>query len=152
MKEKISRKAIIHAGFKSIAGPTKHLLFGLLKRHECLIPTWRGLFLLVLIVLTLAFSATVTIHPFLAGADPVEAEVLVVEGWMSDYALEEVKVEFEKNHYRKLFVTGGPLESGSHLSEYSSYAHLGAATLIRMGVSASEIQAIPSPSVLRDRT
>jgi hypothetical protein len=57
-----------------------------------------------------------------------------------------------RHHYRRLYVTGGSLEIGGHLSEYKTYAELGAATLVRMGMSKSAIEAVPAPSVQRDRT
>jgi hypothetical protein len=96
--------------------------------------------------------AALLVHPFLAVTDPAPAEVLVVEGWVPDYVMEEARIEFERNHYRRLYVTGGPLEIGGYLSEYRTYAELGAATLIRMGMSKSMVEAVPAPSVRQDRT
>src|SRR5262249_31369852 len=60
--------------------------------------------------------------------------------------------EFQTNHYELLFVTGGPLEQGGHLSEYKSYAELGAATLIQLGMPTNLVVAVPAPRVIRDRT
>jgi uncharacterized SAM-binding protein YcdF (DUF218 family) len=77
---------------------------------------------------------------------------LVVEGWGPDYALQAALEEFNRNHYEKIFVTGGPLEQGVPLSEYKTYAELGAATLLKLGMSTNAVQAVPSPLVRRDRT
>lgn len=96
--------------------------------------------------------AVLKVHPFLAVTSPVPANVLVVEGWVPDYVLEETKVEFERHHYRRLYVTGGPLDIGGSLSEYKTYAELGAASLVRMGMSKSTLEAVPSPWVRQDRT
>ena len=84
--------------------------------------------------------------------DPVPGGVLVVEGWSPDYALEMAKTEAERNSYHKLYVTGGPLEEGAPLSEYKTYAELGAATLQRMGMSKDAVQAVPAPYERKDRT
>lgn len=92
------------------------------------------------------------IHPFLAITDRVPAEILVVEGWLPDYALAQAKLEFDRGRYKKIYVTGGPLEIGGYLSEYKTYAEIAAATLIQMGLSKSTVEAIPAPNVLRDRT
>ena len=91
-------------------------------------------------------------YPFLAVNDPVHGGVLVVEGWAPDYALEETIVEFKHDHYSKLFVTGQPLENGAPLSEYKTFAELGAATLVRLGFDTNAVQAVPSSRVRVDRT
>lgn len=129
-----------------------HLFYGLFCRHECLLPTWRGFFLIVFLVAALLVVAVLNVHSFLAPTERVPAQVLVVEGWVPDYVLEKTVVEFEQGHYRKLYVTGGPIEQGGFLSGYKTYAELGAASLVRMGVSSSMIEAVPSPLVRRDRT
>ena len=126
--------------------------WGLLYRRECLIPTWRGLFLFTLLGLIFVVIAVSSVHSFLAVTEPVPAEVLVVEGWVPDYVLGEAKVEFERHHYRRLYVTGGPLETGGPLSEYKTYAELGAATLVLMGMNKSAVEAVPTPFVRQDRT
>ena len=125
---------------------------GLLRRRDCLVPTWRGLLLFALLVAGLVALTMSKIHPFLAVTEPVSANILVVEGWVPDYVLKETKNEFERGHYRKLYVTGGPLENGSALSEYKTYAELGTAILNKMGISDSALEAVPFPSVRQDRT
>lgn len=100
----------------------------------------------------LALVTVRSIHPFLALTKPAPNGVLVVEGWSPDYALELAMAEFRRNHYDKLYVTGGPLERGAPLSEYKSFAELGAATLVRLGLSSNAVQAVPAPLVRQDRT
>jgi hypothetical protein len=91
-------------------------------------------------------------YPFLAVNDPVQGGVLVVEGWVPDYAFEQTIAEFKRDHYSKLFVTGQPLESGAPLSEYKTFAELGAATLVRLGFDTNAVQAVPASRVRADRT
>ena len=131
---------------------SRKTFWGLIQRRECLIPTWRGALVFLLSATLLIGIAIFNIHPFLAVSDPTPAEILVVEGWLPDYALEKVKIEFERQHYKKLYVTGGPLEIGGHLSQYKTYAEIGAATLVKIGIAKEAIEAIPAPTVLRDRT
>jgi hypothetical protein len=92
------------------------------------------------------------LHPFLAVNAPVRGGALVVEGWAPDAAMEQVIAEFKQHHYQKIFVTGGPLEQGAPLSEYKTYAELGTATLLKLGMSTNEVEAVPAPRVHRDRT
>ena len=126
--------------------------WGLVSRRECSVPTWRGLLLLALLGIALTVVGVLSVHSFLAITERVPAAVLVVEGWVPDYVLEEAGAEFQRHHYAKLYVTGGPLETGQHLSEYKTYAELGAATLIRLGVSKNALKAVPAPWVRQDRT
>ena len=89
---------------------------------------------------------------FLTVNDPVDNGALVVEGWLPDYALQQAITEFERDHYSRIYVTGGPLENGGPLSEYRTFAELGAATLIRLGLITNAVQAVPAPAVRVDRT
>ena len=125
---------------------------GLLRRRVCLLPTWRGWLLLLLAGLLLATCAVKKAQSFLAVTDPVTGGALVVEGWAPDYALEEAVTEFRQHHYTKLYVIGVPLEHGAPLSEYKTYAELGAATLLKLGLDRDNVQAVPTPAVRQDRT
>ena len=131
--------------------PSKSV-WGLLRRRQCLVPTLRGWLLLTLSVAALALLAAREIHPFLAVTDSVPGGALVVEGWVPDYMLEAAIAEFKHNHYARLFVTGVPLQNGAPLSEYKNYAHLGAATLVKLGLGTNDVQAVPSDLTRRDRT
>jgi hypothetical protein len=124
----------------------------LVCRRLCLVPTWRGWVLILVAGTTLSVLTVRHLHSFLAVSDPFPGGALVVEGWAPDYALAEAISEFKRDHYRKLFVTGVPLDQGSPLSEHKTYADLGAAILIRMGLPPDVVQAVPAPRVRQDRT
>jgi len=124
----------------------------MLRRRPCLVPTWRGWAVLLLGCALVAFVTFWKAYSFLALTAPEPGGVLVVEGWAPDYALEAAKAEFHRAQYSKLYVTGGPLEYGAPLSEYKTYADLGAATLLKLGLRADQVQAVPAARALRDRT
>jgi hypothetical protein len=91
-------------------------------------------------------------YSFLAVNDPKPGGVLVVEGWAGDYALAAVVADFNRYSYEKVYVTGGPIEWGAPLSQYKTYAELGTATLLALGMSTNVVQAVPAPGVKQDRT
>ena len=115
-------------------------------------PTWRGWLLLALICGAALIGTIRGAYPFLAVNDPKPGGVLVVEGWAGDYALEAAVVEFKQFSYEKVYVTGGPVDLGGPLSAYKTYAELGTATLLALGLSTNVVQPVPGPKVKQDRT
>ena len=127
--------------------------FHLTTTRVCRVLTPIGwLTLLVTFSLFLAFSIHFS-HQFLAPTKPVKGEILVVEGWLPDYALVEVKKRFEKEGYRLLVTTGGRIEMGFHLSEYKTWAGLTAARLNKLGIPSEKIMSTSQSAInKKDRT
>jgi len=120
--------------FSGLETPQKRLFYLMgkfrlttIREHRVLTPVgWAALsiafgFVLVLIILF--------VHPFLAPTKPVGGDILVVEGWLPDYALEKVKERFQQGSYQLLVTTGEKIGVGYHLSEYKTWAELAASTL-----------------------
>lgn len=126
--------------------------WGLLRRRPCLLPSLRGWLLLLIPSAVLLVIGFRNVDAFLAVNDPVPDGVFVVEGWAPDYALETAVLEVKRNPGHKLYVIGGPLDQGAPLSEYKTYAELGAAILLQMGMSNDNVQAVPAAYVYKDRT
>jgi hypothetical protein len=126
--------------------------WGMVCHRECLVPTWRGWVGLLLILLVGAALVVRNAESFLAVTDSKPGGILVVEGWASDYVLRDAIAEFRRHQYSKVYVTGVPIDSGSMLVAYKSFAELGAVRLIKLGLSTNVVQAVPAPSVRRDRT
>ena len=102
-------------------------------------------FVLVLIILF--------IHPFLAPTKPVGGDILVVEGWLPDYALDKVKERFQRGSYQLLVTTGGKIGVGYHLSEYKTWAELAASTLKNLDFPEDKIMTAPvHKNIKKDRT
>lgn len=124
----------------------------LIQRKEVWLPTIQGwLFILVLVLAFMLFTVN-HIHRFLAPNFPIKADVLVVEGWMEDYAIKSAMQEFKQGGYQKLITTGSPLEQGYYLSQYKTTAELSAATLIALGFDPDQLVAVSAPNVVRNRT
>jgi hypothetical protein len=124
----------------------------LIRRKQLPFPTIWGWGLLFILFFSGFFTFVLTIHAFLAPVKLVQCDILVVEGWVPEYALEEAAREFNTKRYRVCVVTGGPLEIGHYLTGYGSLADVGAATLKRLGADSSKIVAVPSRFVWKDRT
>lgn len=125
----------------------------LIHRKEMWVPTAQGWLVTFLFVITLMLLIITHIHPFLAPYSPIKAEVLVVEGWINDYAIKDAINEFERGGYQKLITTGLPLGRGYYLARYKNFAELSAATLIALGFDREKVVAVPtSDSVVRNRT
>jgi hypothetical protein len=122
------------------------------QRRECLVPTLRGWIVLLCLGIALVALGIREAHTFLTVNDPLPSDILVIEGWIPDYALQKTLPELTRDHYRKILVTGGPINSGTYLCGYTNWAELGAATLIRLGVDTNTVEALPAARVSRDRT
>jgi hypothetical protein len=92
------------------------------------------------------------IHAFLAKTSRVNADILVVEGWLPDYAIESAVAEFKQGSYHKIITIGGSLPRGFYLSEYKNFAELAAATLTSLGLNPEQILIISDVSHSQGRT
>ncbi len=126
--------------------------WGLLRRRERLGLSFRGRVCLVLAGAVGVAVGILGVHPFLAVNEPVGGGPLVIEGWLPDAAFEAAASEFKRHPREKIYVTGIPVDKGSYLVRYETYAQLGAATLLQMGFSNNIVQAVPAPAVRQDRT
>lgn len=108
--------------------------------------------MLFFVVAALVVFSIWKIDPFLAVNDPVDNGALIVEGWLPDYAMQQVITEFRNGRRSQIYVTGGRLKNGASLSEYNNFAELGAATLVRLGLNTNAIQVVPAAKVRLDRT
>jgi len=122
------------------------------RDRVCRIPTWRTWLLVLVCLVLLGVQFLSSIHPFLALSDPVRGDILVVEGWLPDDAMAQALSEFRRGGYRLMVTTGEPLIRGSVLSEYGTYAELGAAILHGMGADQDSLFAVPSPPARVNRT
>lgn len=83
----------------------------------------------------------------------MKADILVVEGFIPDYALKETMQIFDKGSYKLMLITGKQRIKGSQLDEYKNDGVYSAQTLIKMGFDSTKIVVIAlSDSIDRDRT
>jgi len=130
----------------------KLLNIPLIRRQEVWLPTLLGWLLIVLFALAFLFVSVNNLPSFLAVNQPINAEVLVIEGWLPDYAVQEALTRFRRGSYRQIVTTGIPIERGCYLAKYKNYAELAAATLKTLGLESDKIVPVPTPEVRKDRT
>jgi len=116
------------------------------------LPTWRLTIPVLLGLSLILFISVRSTHAFLSLNAPVEANILVVEGWAPDYALVEAVQEFERGDYALVVASGGPLERGSLVTGYDTYAELAEASLKKLGMKSEDLIAAPAEKVFRNRT
>lgn len=129
------------------------MLWGIITRTERWGLSWRG-WLIVVVAVFLTFGLFLfCIYPFLAVTHRLDTNILVVEGWIHEYAICSAVKEFQSNHYHRVFTTGGPVEGvGGYINDYNTSASVGAELLKKCGLPSESVQMVPSRVMDRDRT
>ncbi|MGO9531617.1 MAG: hypothetical protein ACLP3B_10615 [Syntrophobacteraceae bacterium] len=111
----------------------------LAKKKELWVPTFRGWVLIVFSVFVIVAGYMRSVQSFLAVSEPVQAQILAVEEWISPYAIESAASEFKDHGYDLLVVIGNE-------------RRLVVPILKEAGVDARLIVKIPVQPALKDRT
>ena len=125
---------------------------GLLERKESWCLTLRGWIAVIAGMVGLAFLSAHGVFPFLAPTHRIGGDFLVVEGWLPDYALADLRQEFDQGGFKLLVITGSPILKGEALTEHKNLADLTKAILLKAGWPNDKLVAVPSAEVLKDRT
>ena len=123
----------------------------LFRRHTIWLPTW-PFAILIAALLGLSISLTVkNLATFLAINEPVDADYLIIEGWMGMDELTQAYEIFTDKGYRYAIVSGGPI-SDPFNTGFSNYADRGSDYLKKIGFPADKLTAVASPYSAQDRT
>ena len=114
-------------------------LFRLTTIRERRVLTATGWVALSMVLGLVLVSMILFIHPFLAPIKPVEGDVLVVAGFLPNYALKQVKDQFEEGHYKLLVTVGRKYTTGHPMAQYKSEADWTASRLNAQGVLLGKI-------------
>ena len=121
------------------------------RRRFILVPTIWSVIIFILLLLTIAIFFINNVAFFLAKQAPVEANILVVEGWLESDALSQAYLEYKSGHYDLVITTGGP-EARNFTDQFDSYAEQAAHQLKLLGLSMDNLKVIPTPASAQDRT
>ena len=78
--------------------------------------------------------------------------MLIIDGPIPEYAVDNVITEFEKGDYQFLATVGGPISRGYLVSDLRTYSELVAAALVNQSFDSNKIVVISRGQVLADRT
>lgn len=126
--------------------------FALTKEHTGRKPTWLARLLIVVIIIGVSIGFAANLYPFLAPEGEPHEGLMVVEGWIHDFALDEAVIMYRAGNYSKIVCTGVPIETGSYIQEFKSYPEMTAARLKKMGINPAEIVVAVADYEKKDRT
>jgi hypothetical protein len=107
---------------------------------------WRHL------ILPLAVFMIIGLHPFLSLNRPIDAKVLVIEGWLPEEALNYAANIFRNSRYELILTNGGNVKSKYSSMIDSTYADLSKNYLIQMGVDKEQIISIKTKKIRNSKT
>ena len=124
----------------------------LTKEHTGRRLTFLGWLVVVILIAAVFFGFVANLHPFLAPEAPPHKGLLVVEGWIHDFALDEAVRMYKTGDYSKIVCTGVPIETGSYIQAFKSYPEMTAARLRKLGIPENEIIIAIGEETNKDRT
>lgn len=126
--------------------------FALTKEYTGRKLTWLARLLIAVILIGTLVGLTLNLYSFLAPEAPPHKGLMVVEGWIHDFALDEAVTLYRTGNYSKIVCTGVPIETGSYIQQYKSYPEMTAARLEKMGINPEEIVVAIADYEKKDRT
>lgn len=110
--------------------------------------------LFVFTLFTIAFLVYVKgIVAFLSAEDTIDAKIMVIEGYIPDYAYDEIIKSFNENNYEMIVTSGATFDQGFYLSGINTSAGLIRNSLLELGFDSAKVVAVPVPAnVYKDRT
>ena len=123
----------------------------LFRRRSLLLPTLPGVIFILGLLGLLAFLIFRNVATFLAVNKPVDAEYLVIEGWLGKYELKQAYKIFDAHDYKLVVVSGGPITDEFN-SGPPSFAQRARDYLLSIGFPEEKLFAAPAPYSVRERT
>lgn len=130
----------------------RFVLSGLLQRREGWSLSTRGWCVALALVVCSMLLAVWGIHPFLSVTNRTDSDVLVIEGWMPNYALEEGIAEFKSRPYREVVTVGCEILTGANIEPGDNQASYAARRLEWLGLERKFVRVAASSVRYRDRT
>lgn len=114
--------------------------------------TWQARLILSVAVLIALIIGVANLYRFLAPSAPPHKGLMVMEGWIHDFALDEAVAIYRQGEYTGIVCTGVPIETGSYIQQYSSYPEMTAARLRHLGIPDDRIIIAVAEDQRKDRT
>lgn len=124
-----------------------------IRKKQCRRFTIWGWLLFLMLISFLVWVFIRSVVPFLTAESPVISRIMVVEGYVSDDALLDIREIFEAGNYDLLITTGPHYDQGYFITGVKSAAELIGRSLIRLGFDSAKLSIVPIPRrIFRDRT
>jgi len=123
----------------------------LIKKQHIWLPTPLGLIIITLVLLSSSVFILKNLAHYLAQQQSIKAPILIIEGWISDQALNEAIKHYKTADYKIIITTGGLIKT-RHSTKHKTYADLAAAYLRNNGLNTSNIKSLPTPESAQNRT
>lgn len=115
--------------------------------------TLYGWLVIFVLLILLVIVYTKTIVPFLSAEEPIDARILLVEGYMPDYAYSDIIRIFNDGDYELIISSGTSFDQGFYISGLQTTADLIRNSLISLGFDSTKVVAVSAPpEVYKDRT
>jgi len=112
-----------------------------------------GWLLVFVFSILLIFGFVKTIVPFLSAEETVDARIMVVEGYVPDYAYPDIIRIFYEDDYELIIASGTSFDQGFYIAGMKTAAELIRNSLINLGFDSTKVVAVPvPPDVYKDRT
>jgi hypothetical protein len=122
------------------------------KRERWGLTGWGWLSLLIMVMIG-GWLFVRNIVPFLSKEKTIDARVMVLEGYIPDFALPGIIKIFHESNYEFLIATATTYDQGLYISGVASPADLFGKSLKRLSFDNNKMDLVPAPAnVLCDRT
>ena len=123
----------------------------LIKKQHIWLPTPLGLIIITLVLLSSSVFILKNLAHYLAQQQSIKAPILIIEGWISDQALNEAIGHYKTAGYRIIITTGGLIKTRNS-TKHKTYADLAAAYLRKNSLNNCNIKSLPTPESAQNRT
>lgn len=131
---------------------TRNNYFHLLNRKERWGLSIWGWLLVICIIFLIFFLGFRNLYNLLSPIQREKTDVLVLEGFISDYVLQDAIEEFRKNDYNLLITTGTPLEYGELLAPFKNTAKIAGMSLLKLGFDSTKLVIVGTDEIRNNRT
>ncbi len=114
--------------------------------------TFYGWLFLILLFAGCLYAGFRSLYGVLSPVEREQSKVLVLEGFVNDYVLQDAIREFKDNGDTLLVITGAPLEYGALLSQYRNTATIAAMSMIKLGFDSTKLVILTTDDLRNERT
>lgn len=122
------------------------------KPYTIWLPTIWGLIAVLVLISAISLFCIRNLGFFLANEKPIESNILIVDGWLTDENLQSVAAHIKSNHYDLIITAGGPITHTLLNQPFDNYADQARFALTHYGISSNKIIAAPAPASAQNRT